>query len=229
MLVRVPYATAKPSHFASEALSLGILAEMTRRLVSFVFVVSTAASLASAAPQRGGRRVSTEAKCAADLGTGLKTKRHFCDVVITSAVDGSIWMPIPAHTGTATLLFDLHNRFLVPIVALDPSLAFTRHLAVVAVLRPTGEPIEQAAVMREFRSMEDLFDTIGGGGRPGGIKAVAPSDPEAVRITIPAGISSIGIVGVRLDVTTRAGKEPFDAPGRAIAIVSNPRVEYSAR
>jgi hypothetical protein len=117
----------------------------------------------------------------------------------------------------------------VPIVTLDPSLAFTRHLAVVAVLKPTGETIEQAAVMREFRSRDDLFDTIGGGGRPGGIKAVAPSDPEAVRVTIPAGINAIGIVGVRLDITTRAGKEPFDAPGRAIAIVSNLRIDYSPR
>jgi hypothetical protein len=83
--------------------------------------------------------------------------------------------------------------------------------------------------MREFRANDDLFDTIGGGGRPGGIKAVAPSEPEAVRITIPAGVTGIGIVGVRLDITTRAGKEAFDAPGRAIAIISNPRISYTAR
>jgi hypothetical protein len=204
---------------------------MDRRL----FPVAVAAAIASsisvpiASEIFQVRRTSSAVKCAADLGPGLKTKRQFCDVVIASSGDASIAMAIPAHTGTATLTFDLHNRFLVPVVTLDPSLAYKRHLAVVAVVRSTGELIQQAAVMREFRSTDDLFDTIGGGGRPGGIKAVAPSEPEAVRITIPAGVSGIGIVGVRVDVTTRAGKEAFDAPGRAIAIVSNPRISYTAR
>jgi hypothetical protein len=202
---------------------------MCRLWLPILLAVLTAAPLASGSPQRSGRRTSNDVKCAADLGVGQRTKRQFCDVVIASSGDGSVSMSIPAHIGAATLLFDLHNRFLVPIVTLDPSLAFTRHLAVVAVLKPTGETIEQAAVMREFRSREDLFDTIGGGGRPGGIKAVAPSEPEAVRVTIPVGVNAIGIVGVRLDITTRAGKEPFDAPGRAIAIVSNLRIDYNAR
>jgi hypothetical protein len=202
---------------------------MCRLWLPILLAVLTAAPLASGSSQRSGRRTSNDVKCAADLGVGQKTKRQFCDVVIASSGDGSVSMSIPAHIGAATLMFDLHNRFLVPIVTLDPSLAFSRHLAVVAVLKPTGEAIEQAAVMREFRSREDLFDTIGGGGRPGGIKAVAPSEPEAVRVTIPAGVNAIGIVGVRLDITTRAGKEPFDAPGRAIAIVSNLRIDYNAR
>ena len=189
-----------------------------------------AAVVAVSSPDQGGRRTSTVVTCAADLGAGLKTKRQFCDVVIAASGEGSVTMAIPAHTGTATLLFDLHNRFLVPIVTLDPSVAFTRHLAVVSVIRPTGEAIEQVAVMREFRSNDDLFDTIGGGGRPGGIKAVAPSEPEAVRVTIPAGIDYVSIVGVRLDVTTRtSNKETFDSPGRAIAIVSNLRIQYTAR
>lgn len=191
--------------------------------------IGLAAFTAVSWPDQRGRRTSTEVACAADLGAGLKTRRQFCDVVIAASGDASVAMAIPAHTGAATLLFDLHNRFLVPIVTLDPSVAFTRHLAVVSVIRPTGETIEQVAVMREFRSTDDLFDTIGGGGRPGGIKAVAPSEPEAIRITIPAGVSGIGIVGVRLDITTRAGKEVFDAPGRAIAIVSNPRISYTPR
>lgn len=197
--------------------------------VIFVAMMTTFLEIGSAQRAGGARRTSNAVKCAADLGAGLKTKRQFCDVVIASSGDASIAMAIPSHTGAATLTFDLHNRFLVPVVTLDPSLAYSRHLAVVAVIRPTGEVIEQAAVMREFRSTGDLFDTIGGGGRPGGIKAVAPSEPEEVRLTIPAGVSGIGIVGIRLDVTTRAGKEAFDAPGRAIAIVSNPRISYTPR
>jgi hypothetical protein len=192
--------------------------------------IGLAAFTAVSWPDQRGRRTSTEVACAADLGAGLKTRRQFCDVVIAASGDASVAMAIPAHTGAATLLFDLHNRFLVPIVTLDPSVAFTRHLAVVSVIRPTGETIEQVAVMREFRSTDDLFDTIGGGGRPGGIKAGAPSEPEAVRVTIPAGVDAVGLVGVRLDVTTRTtSKETFDSPGRAIAIVSNLRIQYTAR
>jgi threonine dehydrogenase-like Zn-dependent dehydrogenase len=196
-----------------------------------VVVSAMMTSTLLAAEQRSGsRRTTNEVKCAADLGVGVKTKRQFCDVVIASSGDASVSMVIPPHTGTATLLFDLHNRFLVPIVTLDPSLAFTRHLAVIAVIGPTGGTIEQVAVMREFRTTEDLFDSIGGGGRPGGIKAVAPSDPEAVRVTIPAGVNAVGIIGVRLDVTTRTtSKDSFDTPGRAIAIVSNLRIQYTAR
>jgi hypothetical protein len=204
---------------------------MDRRLfpIAVAAALTTSISVPIASEIFQVRRTSSAVKCAADLGAGLKTKRQFCDVVIASSGDASVAMAIPPHTGTATLTFDLHNRFLVPVVTLDPSLAFSRHLAVIAVVRSTGEPIEQAAVMREFRANDDLFDTIGGGGRPGGIKAVAPSEPEAVRITIPAGVTGIGIVGVRLDITTRAGKEAFDAPGRAIAIISNPRISYTAR
>ncbi|HEX7778363.1 MAG TPA: hypothetical protein VF424_03940 [Vicinamibacterales bacterium] len=203
---------------------------MGRRLLLVAVVALIATSMAvSSASEVVQRRTTSTVKCAADLGAGLKTKRQFCDVVIASSGEASVAMAIPPHTGTATLTFDLHSRFLVPVVTLDPSLAYTRHLAVVAIVRSTGGVIEQAGVMREFRSNDDLFDTIGGGGRPGGIKAVAPSEPEAIRITIPAGVSGIGIVGVRLDITTRAGKEAFDAPGRAIAIISNPRISYTPR
>jgi hypothetical protein len=202
---------------------------MPHRAWVIALVALVAPPLVSAEPQRGGRRISDEVTCAADLGTGVKTKRHFCDVVIAASGADSVTMPLPPRAGAATLMFDLHNRFLVPIVALDPSLAFTRHLAVVAVVRPTGEPIEQAAVMREFRSAEDLFDSIGGGGRPGGVKAVAPSDPELVRVTIPAGVASVGIVGVRLEIVTRTGRDAYQTPGRAIAIVSNLRIEYTPR
>ena len=59
------------------------------------------------------------------------------------------------------------------------------------------------------------------------MKTVAPGQPEAVQITIPAGISSVSIVGVSLESTTRAGRDVFDAPGRPVAIVSNWRVEYT--
>jgi len=172
-------------------------------------------------------RVSTDAQCAADLGTGVKSRRTFCDVLVANTPAGSVMMTIPRHIGAATLHFDLHNRFTVPALAVPPLLAFARHEAVVSVIQPTGDVIGRAAVVREFRSVSDLFDQIGGGGRPGGVKAVAPGPAEAVRFTIPAGVSTIGLVGVRLKVLTRSGEEAFEAPGRPVAIVSNLRVQYT--
>jgi hypothetical protein len=113
----------------------------------------------------------------------------------------------------------------VPALSVPPVLAFAKHEAVVAIIKPTGDVIGRAAVVREFRSTDDLFDQIGGGGRPGGVKAVAPGPPEAVKFPIPAGINAVGIVGVRLRVTTRLGSQTFDSPGRPVAIVSNVRLE----
>jgi hypothetical protein len=139
-------------------------------------------------------------------------------------------MSIPAHTGAATLQFDLHNRFMIPIVTNQPALAYTRHEAVVNVVGGSGDVIGQAAVMREFRFVADLFDQIGGGARPGGVKAVAPGPPEPVRFSIPAAVSSIGVVGTSLRVKTAlGGDELFDSPGRPVAIVSNLRIEYRPR
>jgi hypothetical protein len=181
--------------------------------------------------QRSGRgatgRVTTEARCAADLGTGVKTQRTFCDVLVANTPEGSVQMTIPPHTGTATLRFDLHNRFTVPAAVLPPVLTYARHEAIVSVIQPGGEVVGRAAVVREFRAVKDLFDQIGGGSRPGGIKAVAPGPAEAVRFTIPAGVSTIGLAGVRLRVLTRAGEETFEAPGRPVAIVSNLRIQYT--
>ncbi len=171
-------------------------------------------------------RVTTKAVCAASLGTGVETRRTFCDVIITADPAASVTMAIPAHTGTATLLFDLHNRFVVPAVAGPPGLAYSRHEATVHVVRQDGTAIGAAAVVREYRTVGDLFNRIGGGGRPGGVKAVAPGRPEAIRFTVPAGVSTVGIVGVRLRVQTRAADRTFDTPGRPVAIVSNLRIQY---
>ncbi len=177
--------------------------------------------------QRAVGRVATEVQCAADLGAGVKSRRPFCDVLVAATPAGSVMMTIPARRGPATLLFDLHNRFTVPALAVPPALAFARHEAVVSVIQSSGEVIGRAAILREFRSVNDLFDQIGGGGRPGGVKAVAPGTPEAIRFTVPATVSTVGMVGVRLKVLTRSGEETFDAPGRPVAIVSNVRVQYT--
>jgi hypothetical protein len=176
-----------------------------------------------------GVRVVTDAKCSAPLGVGVKTKRAFCDVLIATSPDDSISIAIPSHTGSATLRFDLHNRFTIPAIVVPGALAFARHEAIVSVVRPTGSVISKAAVVREFRAVGDLFDQIGGGSNPGGVKAVAPGGSEQVRVTIPTGLTSVGIVGTRLAVLMRTNQEVFDTPGRPVAIVSNVRLEYRPR
>jgi hypothetical protein len=176
------------------------------------------------------KKTSTQMTCAEDLGFGVASKRHFCDVVVASVAADSVSVPIPPHTGTATLMFDLHNRFTVPAGQLEPSQAFTRHTAVVAIIRQTGEVIDRGAVSRDYRTPADLFDRIAGSGRSAAPKADAPGAPQPIKVTIPAGLTTIGIVGTRLEEWRAvSGRGAYDEPGRAIAIVSNVRVEYTPR
>jgi len=205
-----------------------------RALLPTVVLVATAVAWLPAdqtPAARGGtsRRVTTEHTCAAPLGSGAKTRRPFCDIITGSPAE-SVSVTIPAHTGTATLLFDLHNRFGVPRLSGYPGASYVRHEAVIRVVRADGGVIGRAAVIREFRTPADLFDQLTGGGLPGGVKGVAPGPPEAVRFTLPAGITTAGIVGDRLRVrTATGGDETYDAPGRPVAIVSNIRLEYRPR
>jgi hypothetical protein len=174
-----------------------------------------------------GSRLTTQHTCAASLGTGVKSRRTFCDVITAAAPAESVSMAVPARTGPATLFFDLHNRFALPVVTRFPGASYTRHEAVVRLIRADGEVLGRAAVIREFRTTADLFDQLAGGGRPGGVKGVAPGPPEAVRFAIPAGVVAVGIVGERLRVrTATGGDDTYDAPGRPVAIVSNVRLDY---
>jgi len=197
-------------------------------------IAAVATPAATPIDQRaGGRamvtRAVTNAACASDLGTGVKTKRRFCDIVIASTARESVSIAIPPHSGSARLMFDLHNRFTVPPAGVDPSQSFTRHTALVAVVKPTGEVIERAAVSREYRTIADVFDRIGGAGRGSAPKVVAPGQAQAIRVDIPAGVSTVGIVGTRLEEWRATGRGAFDNPNKPIAMVSNLRIEYVPR
>ena len=203
---------------------------MTRFAV-LTCLVCAPAWLFARAPQRAAGRaavpkVSTAVKCAADLGLGVKSGRRFCDVIIAGTAADSIAVTIPAHRGVAKLYFDLHNRFALPPDAAPPAQIFTRNSAIVAVVGPKAE-IGRGASVSEFRTGADLFDRIAGGGT-GGVKSVGPGPATPIEMTIPAGSSAVGIIGVRLEVLTRLGKQTYDTPGRPVAIVSNLRVEYTA-
>ncbi len=204
-------------------------------LINSGLAVGAAALFAAEADQRKPapppqRRVATDARCAAELGSGLTSRRGYCDVLITKSGQDSVYMSIPPHTGTATLFFDLHNRFTVPPSGTPAGEWFMRATALVATVRPTGQILERFAVRGEFRTIKDLFDRIGGGAPPGGLKTVAPGLPESVRATVPAGLNGVGIVGLRLEFSTLSEpKGVAGAPGRPMAIVSNVRVEYTPR
>jgi hypothetical protein len=202
-----------------------------RAFIALVFcIVVFAAELAAQRATRAravATRFSTLTECAAELGSGLKSRRTFCDVIVAIAPAASVEMSIPPHAGTTTLMFDLHNRFTLPALAVPGALAFARHEAKIAVIRPDGQVVGRAAVVREFRSVLDVFDQLGGGTRPGGAKAIAPGPAEAVKFVLPAAVNAVGIVGTRLKVLSRAGEETFDTPGRPVAIVSNLRIEFT--
>src|SRR3990172_2758232 len=133
---------------------------MRATAIALIFVVAAVVSRPAqrqSAPARGRvGLVSTDVQCAAHLGTGVKSNRSFCDVLVGNAPAGSVMMTIPPRTGVAMLHFDLHNRFTVPALAVPGILAFARHEAVVSVIQPSGDVIGRAAVVHEFRSVADL-------------------------------------------------------------------------
>ena len=82
-------------------------------------------------------------------------------------------------------------------------------------------------IQNEFRTAADLFDRIGGGAGPGGLKAVAPTGIEPIRVELPAGRHA----GLRDGGEARRPQridadEMFTGPGRPIALISNVKVEY---
>jgi hypothetical protein len=101
--------------------------------------------------------------------------------------------------------------------------AFTSETAVVAVVRSTGEVIDRAVASREFRTVADLFDRLAGA------NATAPGPSVPVRITIPAGVTAIGLVGVRLEEWKASGRGAYATPKRSIALASNFRLEFTPR
>ncbi len=168
---------------------------------------------------------AAQIKCPEPLGTGVKTGASYCFVLAGREPAQGVAVTIPPHVGPATLLFDLHNRHTYSEEDIRAGRGFAKYTAVVAVLTMTSELLDRGAVQSEFRTAGDLYERISGGAGPGGIKAVAPLGKEEIKITIPAAVNEVSILGEVLDATTTAGHETA-TPGRTVAIVSNVRVEY---
>ena len=92
-----------------------------------------------------------------------------------------VLVTIPAHTGTATLTFDLHNRHTYSEEEMGAGRGFAQVHRGVGVLSMTGDLLGRGAVQSEFRTAKDLYDRVSGGAGPGGVKAVAPIGDESGR------------------------------------------------
>jgi hypothetical protein len=163
--------------------------------------------------------------CPEPLGIGVKTGASYCFVLAGSDPAKGVRVTIPPHVDTAALLFDLHNRHTYSDEDIRSGRGFAKYTAVVAVLTMKGELLDRGAVQTEFRTARDLHERISGGAGPGGVKAVAPLGNEEVRISIPAAVTEVSLLGEVLDATTAAGRETA-TPGRTVAVISNVRVEY---
>ena len=168
------------------------------------------------------------AQCPAVLGTGVTTKRSFCDVLTGRDPMSGIVIAIPPHAGDVTLMFDLHNRHTYSDDLAKTGEGYRRYTATVGVLTADNTLLTRAIVQSEFRTAADLVDRVGGGAGPGGVKAVAPSGTESITVTIPASETTVSILGEKLLVIrpdATAG-EVFTTAGRPIAVVSNLTLQY---
>jgi hypothetical protein len=169
--------------------------------------------------------------CPNVLGDGVQTMRSFCDVSIERDPAKGILIPLPPHTGPVTLSFDLHNRHTYSEVLAKSNRGYRRYTASIGVMALDNTLLSRAVVHSEFRAARDLFDRVGGGTGPGGLKAVAPTGVEPIVISIAAEEMSVSILGEklteeRLDSSGAFTVETFTAPGRPVAVISNVTLEY---
>ena len=178
------------------------------------------------APAPAKKVSPAEVKCPSPLGSGVGTKRVFCDVPIGRTSADGITIAIPPHKGATVLTFDLHNRTTFSEDLVRTGKSYARLTATIGVMTMDNTLISRAVVQTEYRTAADLFDRIGGGAGPGGLKAVAPTGSEPIRIELPADLTEVCLLGEKLAARRPEGDELFTAPGRPIALVSNVMVEY---
>jgi hypothetical protein len=175
------------------------------------------------------KTTTPDVKCPSLIGMGVKTIRSFCDVPAGTDPQQGIIVTLPPHTGEATLSFDLHARHTYSEQLTKSGKGYSRYSAIIGVLTMKGDLLTRGAVQAEFRSADDLFDRIGGGAGPGGVKAVAPVGRVQIFVTIPADVDQVSILGETLDAITPAGHETIVLPGRPVAVVSDVLVEYKPK
>jgi len=177
-------------------------------------------------PAAAKKTEPAEVGCPSPLGSGVATKRVFCDVPIGRTPADGITITIPPHKGTTVLTFDLHNRMTYSEDLVRAGKAYARLTATIGVMTMDNTLITRAVVQTEFRTAADLFDRISGGAGPGGLKAVAPTGREAIRVELPADLAQVSVLGEKLAAKRADADEMFTGPGRPIALISHVMVEY---
>jgi hypothetical protein len=171
-------------------------------------------------------RVPATLVCPSELGDGVTTKRRFCDVLTGRDPKDGILVTIPPHVGTATLSFEVHNRHTYSAELVARKTAYRHYTATIGVLLADGTLVDRAVIDSEVRTDKDLFDRIGGGAGPGGVKAVAPAGSEFVQFTLPESAVEASVLGEKLTMVRPDGTDQFTAPGRPVATISNVMIEY---
>ena len=172
-------------------------------------------------------RIQAELTCPSVLGTGVKTRRRYCDVLTGRDPKGGVLVTIPPHRGPVTLTFELHNRHTYSEELVKAKKGFRQYTATIGVLTMDNTLVERAIIQSDFRTAADLYDRIEGGASPGGVKAVAPSGSELITMELPEDvIDQVSILGENLKVKRPDGDDNFVAPGRPIATISNVMLEY---
>ena len=212
--------------------SLPRLQSGRRRWTSGCLVTALVAGLAVCdvpALEAQSRRVEpAEVRCPSVLGVGVDTDRIYCDVLIGNEIADGIIVVVPPHRGSAIVTFTLYGRHTYSETEVARGRGYVEYLASTAVA--TSEKVlARPVVLVEFRTEADLVDRVSGGAGPGGVKAVAPVGGEAIRVTVPEGVSEISIVGLALQIQRIDGQESYSSPGRPIAVISDVQVEYGAR
>ena len=193
-------------------------------------LLATSAAVAAAQRRRAPAPKLTVAKaeitCPQVLGVGVATGREFCDVLTGREPADGILIEIPPHRGEAKLLFDLHDRQTYSEAQVKAGRAYARYTAFVGVLTMNNDLVARAVVQSEFRTAKDLFDRVGGGAGPSGLKAVAPVSIEPVTVVLPDKVDEVSLLGEKLEVERPDGRFTYASPGQVVALVSNIRIEY---
>jgi hypothetical protein len=172
-------------------------------------------------------RAQAELTCPSELGVGVRTKRHFCDVLAGRDPATGVLVTIPPHRGPVTLSFELHNRHTYSDDLVKSKRAFRKYTATIGVLTMDNTLVDRAVIQSEFRTDTDLFDRIGGGAGPGGVKAVAPSGTEFITMELPDDVGeTVSLLGEKLTVVRPDGTDTFVSEGRPVATISNVMVEF---
>jgi hypothetical protein len=173
-------------------------------------------------------RIQAEWQCPSELGVGVTTTRKFCDVLTGRDPKEGVLITIPPHRGPVTLSFELHNRHTYSEELVKAKQGYRKYTATIGVLSMDNTLIDRAVVQSEFRTAKDLFDRIGGGAGPGGVKAVAPTGSELITMSLPADVvDHVSILGEKLAVMRTDGTDNYTAAGRPIATISNVMLEFT--